>query len=176
MKARLLPTLLLTLSLAALSTTTSQSATQGKHEMSHDHMMMANEPHHVLAMAYCENMNVFVNALQGRTSRTSAVDVEFARAAVTEIRRSFDQMKQHHQAHVQTMNTEMHTKMGGMTQQVETHQAKLDTQLTALEQAVQAATPDPNKVSTLAAGVHTHLDAMLKMMPASKGRNMKMKM
>ena len=168
MNTRLLLTLLLTLSFAALSATASQSATQGKHEMSHDHMMMANEPHHVLAMAYCQNMTVFAKALQGQTARPGPVNVEFARAAVTEMRRSFDQMKQHHQEHLKTMSAEMHTTMSGMMQQMETHQVELNTQLTALEQEVQAATPDAKKVSTLAASVHTHIDVMSKMMPGSK--------
>lgn len=176
MKTRLLSTLLLTLSFGVLSATASQSATPGKHEMSHDHMMMADEPHHALAMAYCQNMTVFAKALQEQTARASSVDVEFARAAVTEMRRSFEQMKQHHQEHVQAMSAEMQTKLSGMMQQMETHQAELNTQLTALEQEVQAATPDAKKVSTLVASVHTHLDAMSKMMSGSKGSQMKMKM
>ena len=74
--------------------------------MSHDQMMagMSKEPHHVLAMAYHQNLATFAKSLHERTMQASSVNVEFARAAVTEMRRSFDQMKQHHQEHMQAMN------------------------------------------------------------------------
>lgn len=150
-----------------------QTAAQDKKGMSHDHMMMAHEPHHVLAMAYHQNLAVFARALHEQTARDSSVNVEFSRAAVTEMRRSFDLMKQHHQSHMQTMSAEMHTKMSGMMQQMETHQAELNTQLTALEQEIKLPKPDAKKVSALAASVHSHLDAMSK---KHQGSKMKMKM
>lgn len=189
MKTRVAATILVTLSLGAFSAkvataqhdhstkdVSSQSATQSKKEMSHDQMMMANEPHHVLAMAYHQNLAAFAKVLQEQTVRATSVNVEFARAAVTEMRRSFDQMKQHHQEHMQTMSAAMRTKMSGMMQQMETHQAELNSQLTALEQEVQLSTPDAKKISTLAASVHSHLDAMSKMKHDGMGSRMKMKM
>ena len=187
MKTKVIATILLALSLGAFSTKTSaqheghatkkapsQSAPQDK--MAHDHLMMAKEPHHALAMAYHQNLATFAKALHEQTAKATSVNVEFARAAVAEMRRSCDQMKQHHQAHMQTMSAEMHTKMKGMMQQMETHQTEMNTQLTALEQEVQLSTPDAKKVSTLAASVHTHLDAMSKMHQGSKASKMKMKM
>ena len=193
MKTKVISTILMALSLGAFSAMAmaqhaghstkkapSKSATQGKKEMSHDQMMMANEPHHVLAMAYHQNLAAFAKDLQEQTARASSVNVEFARAAVAEMRRSFDQMKQHHQEHMQTMSAEMHTKMSGqmsgMMQQMETHQTELNTQLTALEQEVQLSTPDAKKVAALAASVNSHLDAMSKMHQGSQGSKMKMKM
>lgn len=193
MKTKVISTILMALSLGAFSAMAmaqhaghstkkapSQSATRGKKEMSHDQMMMANEPHHVLAMAYHQNLAAFAKALQEQTVRASSVNVEFARASVAEMRRSFDQMKQHHQEHMQTMSAEMHTKMSGqmsgMMQQMETHQTELNTQLTALEQEVQLSTPDAKKVSTLAASVNSYLDAMSKMHQGSQGSKMTMKM
>lgn len=152
------------------------SATHVKKEMSADHRMMANEPHHVLAMTYHQNLAAFAKALHEQTARASSVNVEFARAAVAEMRRSFDRMKQHHQEHMQTMSAEMHTKMSGMMQQMETHQTELNSQLTALEQEVQATTPDAKKVAALAASVSSHLDAMSKMHQGGKESEMKMKM
>lgn len=154
----------------------SKSATQGKHEMSHDQMMTANEPHHVLAMAYHRNLAGFAKALRDQTAGASAVNVDFARPAVSEMRRSFDLMNQHHQEHMKTMSAAMHTKMSAMMQQMETHQVALNTQLTALEQEIQLSTPDAKKVSALAASVSSHLDAMSRMKHDSKGSMMKMKM
>ena len=66
--------------------------------------------------------------------------------------------------------------MSAMMQQMETHHIELNTQLTALEQEVESATPDAKKVSTLAGSIHTHLDAMSKMHQDNKGSKMKMKM
>jgi hypothetical protein len=144
--------------------------------MSYEQMMMANEPHHVLAMAYHQNLTVFTKAVQKQTAGASSVNVGFARAAVGEMRRSLDQMKQHHQEHMQTMSVEMQTKMGGMMQQMVTHQTELNTRLTALEQEIQSATPDAKKVSTMAASVHSHLDAMSKMKHDGKGNKMTTRM
>ena len=187
MKTKVIATILMALSLGAFSAMAaiaqtkkvqSKSATQGKKEMSHDHMMMdmANEPHHALAMAYHQNLATFAKSLQEQTAGANSVNVEFARAAVAGMRGSFDQMKQQQQEHMQTMSAEMHTKMSGMMQQMETHQNELNTQLTALEQEVQSATPDAKKVTTLATSVSTHLDAMTKMHQDSQGSKMKMKM
>lgn len=147
---------------------------KGPQSGSMDMSKMMQEPHHVLAMAYHQNLAAFAKALHEQTARTSSVNVEFARAAVAEMRRSFDQMKQHHHGHMQTMSAEMHTKMSGMMEQMETHQTELNTQLTSLEREVQSATPDAKKVSTLATSVHTHLDAMSTMHQGSKMKMKKM--
>ena len=179
MKTTVISTMLVALALGAFGATASTVQHEGhttKKEMSHDHMMMANETHHILAMAYHQNLATFAKALHEQTAGASSVDVEFARAAVTEMRRSFDQMKQHHQEHMKTMSADTHTKMSGMMQKMETHQTEVNTQLSALEQEVQSATPDAKKVSTLAASIHTHCDAMSKMNQGDHEHEMKMKM
>ena len=179
MKTTVISTILVALALGAFSATASTAQHEGhttEKEMSHDHMMMANDTHHILAMAYHQNLATFAKALHEHTAGASSVNVDFARAAVTEMRRSFDQMKQHHDEHMKTMSADMHTKMSGMMQKMETQQTELNTQLTALEQEVKAATPDAKKVSTLAAGVHTHCGAMSKMHQGCCKGDMKMKM
>ena len=193
MKTKEISTILVTLSLGAFSAMASSvdyesrstqkvqspSATQGMKTMSHDHsdhMMMANEAHHVLAMAYHQNLVTFAKALHEQTEHASTVNVEFARTAVSEMRRSFGEMKLHHEEHVKTMSAEMHKKMSEMRKQMETHHTELITILAALEKEVQSATPDAKKVSTLAASVHTHCDAMTKMNHSDHEHEMKMKM
>ncbi len=187
MKTKVIATIVMALTLGALSGTPAiaqtnkgqaHSTTQGKKGMSHDRMVMAmaNEPHHVLAMAYHQNLATFAKALHEQTARASSVNVKFARAAVAEMRRSYDQMNAHHQEHMQTMSAEVKTKMSGMMKQMETHRSELNAQLMALEQEVQSATADPKKVSTLAASVLTHLDAMSKMHQGSQGSKMKTRM
>lgn len=175
MKTRTLSTLSLILALGALSAaaaTSEQAASasksaMGKMETSHDHMMMATEPHHVLAMAYHENLAAFARALHDQAALAGPLNIDFARSAVSEMRRSFDQMKQHHQEHMAGMSAEMHArmdaKMSGMMKKMQTHQADMNTQLTALELEINAASPDAKKVSTLADGIHAHLAEMAKM-------------
>ncbi len=136
---------------------------QGKMPMSPDHMKMASEPHHVLAMAYHQNLAVFAKALHEQAATTGPLNLGFARAAVSEMRRSFDQMKQHHQDHMKGMSPQMHTKMGGMMEKMGTHQNEMNTQITELEREVASAQPDAKKVSTLAERAHKHLAGMTKM-------------
>lgn len=153
----------------------SHASAAGKKAMPSDHMMMANEPHHVLAMAYHRNLAAFTRALQDRSERPGAINVEFTRSAVTEMRRSFDQMQLHHAAHMKTMSPEMHTSMNAMMQQMETHHAELNTQIAVLEREAQLTTPDAKIIASVAANIHTHLDAMEKLHRDGSGNKMKMK-
>ena len=141
------------------------------HSAMHKGGMMMEEPHHVLAMAYHQNLAVFAKALQQETASGKPVNLDFARSAVSEMRRSFDQMKLHHQDHMQTMSSEMHTKMKSMMQPMETHQTEMETQLKSLQQEVEVSAPDAKKLSTMAASINTHLLSMSKM-----HANCKMKM
>src|SRR5450759_3798249 len=69
----------------------------GKMDMSMmDMSKMMQEPHHVLAMAYQQNLAAFAKALHEQTAGVAPLNLEFARAAVAEMRRSFDQMGLHH--------------------------------------------------------------------------------
>jgi small-conductance mechanosensitive channel len=119
---------------------------------------MMEGPHHVLAMAYGENLARFAQALQAQVTKSKTVNLDLARPAVAEMRRSFDQMKQHHQAQMAMMGDQTkppmammgdQTKppMAGMMQEMETHLTALGNHLTALESEVNASTPDPRKVS-----------------------------
>ena len=160
----------------ATTTGTSQSSMQNTSAMSHDRMMMAQEPHHILAMAYRQSLDAFATALQAQSVRARSVNVEFARAAVTEMRRSFDQLQQHHQAHVLTMNAKMQGTMSGMMQKMDSHRTEINTQLTALEHEVESATPDAKRVASLAGRIHTHLVAMSNMMKHMNTGTSKMNM
>jgi len=72
-----------------------------------DRSAMRQEPHHVLAMAYQENMMNFARALQQHAAEAKPIHSEFARAAVEEMKRSFDQMQRHHRDHMKTMDQAM---------------------------------------------------------------------
>ncbi len=72
--------------------------------------MMAG-PHHALAMAYGDNLATFARAVHTDASRSNMVSTELARPATAEMRRSFDQMKAHHQAQMSTVGTTMRMPM-----------------------------------------------------------------
>lgn len=61
-------------------------------------MMMG--PHQALAMAYGESLASFARALNHDVTQSHAVNLDLARPATTEMRRNFDQMKLHHDAHM----------------------------------------------------------------------------
>jgi hypothetical protein len=103
--------------------------------------------HHVLAMAYRDNLVTFARALQGQGARSKAVDLDLARPAVAEMRRSFDQMQQHHQAQMTMMADHAKPPMAATMQHMETHVSTLSKHLTALEAELNADTPDPKKVT-----------------------------
>ena len=132
-----------------------------KKEMAGDHKMaMSKEPHHMLAMAYHQNVVTFAKSL-AKQANDGPLNVEFARTAVKEMRRGFDEMQLHHDAHMKTMPAGMPTKMEGMMRKMETHRTEMKNSLTALEVEIGMATPDAKKVSALAVSVGTHCEAMM---------------
>jgi cytochrome c556 len=140
----------------AIATTLAQTTTPSPAKMpQHQEPMkgmqgmsgMMEGPHHVLAMAYHDNLATFARALRTQVTQSKSVNLELARPAVSEMRRSFDQMKQHHQAQMAMMSDQTKPAMSGTIQQMESHMTALGEHLTALESEVNAGTPDPKKVS-----------------------------
>ncbi len=125
---------------------------------------MMREPHHLLAMAYRQNIKTFAQTLREQVGRSSAVNVEFARAAVSEIRRSFDEMERHHQEHMRTMSEEMRVRMSAMMRQMEASHTQLRDLVSALERDVQADSPDARQIAAHASGIVTQLKNMSRMM------------
>lgn len=144
--------------------------TTHKHQPAKGHMMdmpgmtaMPMGPHHALAMAYRDNLTTFARALQGDVTRSKAVDLDLARPAVAEMRRSFDQMQTHHQAQMSTMSDQMKAPMMAMMQDMEKHLKAVGDHLAGLEADMKASTPDPVKVSEHTAAILTQCHGMMKM-------------
>lgn len=137
---------------------------QGMPEMPGMSGMMSG-PHHVLAMAYRENLITFARALQTQVAQSTIVDLELARPAVAEMRRSFDQMNPHHKAQMammgdMKMGEHTNTPMATAMQAMETHLTALDEHLTALESEVNASAPAPANVSRHVAEILKHCAEM----------------
>ena len=132
---------------------------QGMMDMS----AMMQEPHHVLAMAYKDNLANFAKALHHEANQAKPINPEFARAAVAEMRRSFDQMQQHHQAHMKTMDDKMKAQMAGMMKQMDAHHSAIQEHLAALNKEVQTSAPVSKSISTHIAEILKHCDGITKM-------------
>jgi len=153
-----------TIGMAQVPTPTPAKAPQQQERMKGMQGMMEG-PHHVLAMAYRDNLATFARALRAQVTQSKTVNPDLARPAVAEMRRSFDQIKQHHQAQMSMMgNQPKPAAMAGMMQQMDTHLAALNDHLTALESEVNASTPDPKKVSE-------HLTEILKQCSEMSGKD-----
>lgn len=126
--------------------------TQGMKAMPGMHGMMEG-PHHALAMAYRDNLTTFVRAVQTDVSRSRAVNIELARPAVAEMRRSFDQMVEHHKGQVASGGPDMNPAMMGMMKDMEAHIAALGAHLTAFETEVAKSAPDPKQVTMHTAAI-----------------------
>jgi|CZKC01.1.fsa_nt_gi hypothetical protein len=159
-----------TTSIAGAVAATSQ---QDKDKMSQgmmDMSAMMNEPHHQLAMAYKENMVNFAKALRQATTDTNTVNAPFARDAVAEMKRSFDQMQEHQQDHMKTMDDKMKamdekmkTNMAGMMKQMEAQTGAIKEDLAALDKEVQTSAPDSKRISSYVDDILKNCDSMSKM-------------
>ena len=129
---------------------------------------MMGEPHHVLAMAYRDNLATFAQALRGQVNHSETVDLDLARPAVAEMRLSFDQMQQHHQAQMAMMGDSPKPAMSEAMQHIETHLTALAKHLSALEAEVEASTPDPKRVSEHASEILKNGAGMSMMPPKGK--------
>jgi hypothetical protein len=135
-----------------------------QHDMSKmDMSSMMNEPHHALAMAYMQNIGTFAKALHNQAEGSSPLNAKFASAAVAEIKRSLDQMEEHHGEHMKMMSDEMRSHMAAMMKDMEMHRSMLKDAVGALEKDVRADQLDSKQVAADSANVLKHLDDMSKM-------------
>jgi hypothetical protein len=137
---------------------------------------MMKSPHHILMMAHMKTMAEFASTLRDQAVKPEALDVEFARAAVAELRHNLEAIEAIHQKHMQTMSGEMKSKMEMMMEKMEKDRATLKAQVSALDSDVQADKPDSKQVATHTNALLKQLGMMSKMNGGSKaGKKMGMK-
>ena len=183
MKTKAYTTILAVIALMLFSAVGALAQTEHQHgaqkPMQHDTSKMdmssmMNEPHHALAMAYMQNLGSFAKALHHQAEGTSPLNAKFARAAVAEIKRSLDQMEEHHGEHMKMMSEEMRSHMAPMMKDMERHRSMLKDAVSALEKDVKADQPDSKQVAADSATLIKHLDEMSKMHDDKKAMKMKM--
>ena len=128
-----------------------------------DMSAMMQEPHHVLAMAYKDNLVNFAKALRHHAVEAKAVSPDFARPAVAEMKRSFDQMQQHRQDHMKTMDEKMKAQMSDKTKQMDAHHLAIQEHLVALDKEVHTSAPDAKSISSNISELLKQCDGMAKM-------------
>jgi Domain of unknown function (DUF4214) len=140
--------------------------------------MMMKSPHHMLMTAHLRSMFQFARALRAQAVKPEALDVDFTRAAVAELRHNLDAIEAVHRQHMQamsaemkakmeTMSAEMKSKMQMMMEKMEKDRATLKDQVSALETDVQG-TPDNKQVLADTNALLKHLGMMSKMTGGSK--------
>lgn len=161
-----------------------QQGNKQQMDMQHGSMNMSktiDDAHDVLAMAYMQNVAAFARTLTDRVDPAKSVDADFARAAVAEMRRSFDAMQQHMTEHKKTLPAEMqpeagmqsHAGMqspsgtgagmqshGAMMQGEDQHLIELRQTLALLEREVDSNSPRANIISERAAAIINHIEMM----------------
>ena len=153
---------------------------------------MMSGPHHVLAMAYGENLASFARAVNVDVKRSNMVNVELAQPATAEMRRSFDQMKTHHQAQMAAagsmmsdsnamsrsarrdsmMKTSMpnHSAQMMKMDDMQAHMTSIETHLGMLESEVGATSPNATKVVAHTAEILKACASAMRMPMNSSGK------
>jgi len=136
---------------------------------------MMKSPSHLLMTAHMKSMSEFARILRDQALKPGALDVEFARGAVAELRHCLDAMEAIHQKHMDGMNAEMKAKMQTMMEKMGKEHSMLKDQVTALETDVLADTPDSKQVAAHSNALLKHFGMMSKMHGGRKpGKKMEM--
>ena len=144
--------------------------------MESEMVAMMKSPQHMLMTAYMKTMSDFARTLRDQAVKPEALDIEFARAAVAELRHNLDAMEALHQKHMETMSAEMKAKMQMMMEKMDKDRTMLKDQVSALETDVQADRPDSEQVAAHANALIKHFGMMSKMHGESNaGKKMPMK-
>jgi hypothetical protein len=124
---------------------------------------MMDSPHHKLMTAHMKSMSEFARTLRDQAMKPGALDAEFARAAVAELRHCLDAMEAIHLKHMQTMSAEMQTKMRMMMEKMDKKRSMVKDEVSALEKDVLAEVPDSKQVALHTNALLKHFEMMSEM-------------
>ncbi len=130
----------------------------GKMKMNMD--AMKKSPHHLVMMAYKHNLLTFSKALRDMSNGGKLEDVDLARNAFAEIKRSMEKMDEVHQSHMGKMKPEMMTMMKPMMEKMQVENMSIKEHIASLEKAFQASPPNALDVNKHAAELVMQLEKM----------------
>jgi hypothetical protein len=134
--------------------------------MPKDKMNMAamhNDGHRALMMAYHHNAVAFTRALWELSSDGTIENIEIARAAFAEIKRSMDRMDEIHKTHMAAMgkmDAAMMEQMKPMMEKMEAEKAAVKVHVQSLESALNAAAPKAQEIEMHSAALLMKLEKM----------------
>ena len=135
-----------------------------KDKMKKDMMMemaaMKKSPHHLVMMAYRQNVLMFAKTLRDMTKDGKLADIELARNAFAEIEESMEKMGDIHQSHMDKMSAEMREMMKPMMEKMQADNAVVKEHILALEKALQVAVPNAMDVNKHATALVMQLEKM----------------
>ena len=137
-----------------------------------DMSAMHKDGHHSIMMAYHQNVAAFARALVEMSAGGKLENVDLARAALDEIKRSIEKAEAIHASHMASMaktDAAAMDKMKPMMDKMEADKAEIKSHVQALDTALQAASPDAAAVNTHAAAL---LEKVEKMKPPEKKMDM----
>lgn len=103
-------------------------------------------PHQSLAMAYRDNLANFARTLRQHVDASKTVNLDLARPAVAEMRRSYEEMRTHHRAQLASMSDKTMPR-AATKEQIETRLSSIGEHLSALNAEVNLGSPNATKVS-----------------------------
>ena len=127
---------------------------------------MHKSPHHKMMMAYQHNAMTFTRTLWDMTSDGKVVDVDLARNAFAEIKKSMERMEDIHKSHMAKMgkmDAAMMEKMKPMMEKMGADASVMKMHMMMLEKALQADAPDPQEVSMHAGWILLKLEKKMNM-------------
>ena len=150
----------------SVGATLAQGDKPGMKPMPKDGMDMAKmhaDGHHALIMAYQHNALAFTRALWEMTATGKIDDIDLARAAFSEIKRSMekiDEIEKMHMSMMGKMDPAMTEKMEPMMEKMQAEKTALMMHVMALGTALQQANPNASEVEMHAAAILLRLEKM----------------
>ncbi len=131
---------------------------------------MMKSSHHLMGMAYRQNINTLATTLVELSNGTEAVDAEFVKTIVADIKSASGMMDRIHMDHMSKMKPEMKTKMAPMMEKMKTKKEALASHIMALDAAAKAESIDMKEVGKHAAAIADMTKSEMKMKESHDGK------
>lgn len=131
-----------------------------KKDMKMDMAAMMKSPHHLVMMAYRNNVLTFAKTVRDMTAGGKLEDVDLARNAFAEIKRSMEKMDDIHKTQMGKMSAEKLEMMKPMMEKMKAENMLVKEHITTLENALIVDTPDALHINKHAAELVLHLEKM----------------
>jgi len=131
---------------------------------------MMKSSHHRMGMAYRKNIHTLSGTLASLSNGTDAVEPEFVKTIVADIKSASAMMDRIHKDHMSRMKPEMKTKMAPMMDKMKTKKKNLANHILALDVAANSDSIDMKEVGKHAAAIAEMTKPEMMMKKSHKGK------